>query len=137
MNQYGRMAQRHWQLWLPNRYSQIQNPETSFADLGTEVEQQIVDVSLALAGDDPPEEGFLEAPQDGPVHGGGAGAAGDGVARAGAEADPVEEAVAEEEDRRAEDEWIPMKEDPSHPWWREVAEEEAERKALEEDDAQS
>jgi hypothetical protein len=60
MNPFGQRAMAHWQRWLPNRYSQIENPETFFEDLGTEVEQQIVDVSQAMAGDDPPEEGFLE-----------------------------------------------------------------------------
>jgi hypothetical protein len=142
MNPFGRMAMAHWQRWLPTRYSQLENPETYFEDLGTQVEQQIVHVSLALAGDDPPEEGFLE--KVGRLR----------MARFRAEeqvlremvllqpetgADPDEDAVEEEEEslRGAQDEWIPMKEDPTHPWWQKVAEEEAERrKALEEDDEQ-
>jgi hypothetical protein len=53
-------------------------------------------------------------------------------------ADPDEDEIEEEEEnlRRAQDEWIPMKEDPTHPFWQKVAEEETERKAQEEDDEQ-
>ena len=60
MNHYGTMAQRHWQRWLPERYAAIQDPDSFFSTLGEEVAQQIGDLSLDLAGDDPPGEGYLE-----------------------------------------------------------------------------
>jgi hypothetical protein len=60
MNQYGRMAQRHWQRWLPRRYAEIPDPASFFSTLGEEVAVQIADLSLDLAGGDPPGEGYLE-----------------------------------------------------------------------------
>ena len=60
MIHYGTMAQRHWQQWLPERYAAIQDPDSFFSTLGEEVAQQIGDLSLDLAGDDLPGEGYLE-----------------------------------------------------------------------------
>ena len=60
MNHYGTMAQRHWKRWLPERYAAIQDPDSFFSTLGEEVAQQIGDLGLDLAGDDPPGEGYLE-----------------------------------------------------------------------------
>ena len=60
MNHYGTMAQRHWARWLPQRYATIQDPDSFFSTLGEEVAQQIGDLGLDLAGDDPPGEGYLE-----------------------------------------------------------------------------
>lgn len=60
MNKYGAMAQRHWAQWLPARYAEIQDPDSFFSTLGEEVAQQIANLSLDLAGDDPPGEGYLE-----------------------------------------------------------------------------
>jgi hypothetical protein len=60
MNHYGTMAQRHWQRWLPTRYATIQDPDSFFSTLGEEVAQQIGDLGLDLAGDDPAGEGYLE-----------------------------------------------------------------------------
>jgi hypothetical protein len=54
------MAQRHWARWLPERYAAIPDPNSFFSVLGEEVAQQIADLSLDLAGDDPPGEGYLE-----------------------------------------------------------------------------
>jgi hypothetical protein len=59
MNQYGTMARDHWARWLPDRYSQIQDPDSFFTTLGQEVAQQIGDLMLDLAGDDPPGEDYL------------------------------------------------------------------------------
>jgi hypothetical protein len=59
MNQYGTMARDHWARWLPDRYSQIQDPDSFFTTLGEEVAQQIGDLMLDLAGDDPPGEDYL------------------------------------------------------------------------------
>jgi hypothetical protein len=60
MNRYGRLAQQHWAKWRPNQLSQIPDPETFFTDLGEEVETQIEALEIALAGDDPGGEGYLE-----------------------------------------------------------------------------
>ncbi len=60
MNHYGTMAQRHWQRWLPTRCATIQDPDSFFSTLGEEVAQRIGDLSLDLAGEDPPGEGYLE-----------------------------------------------------------------------------
>jgi hypothetical protein len=60
MNHYGRTAQMHWRQWLPTRYSRITDPETFFTALGEEIEQEVQALSLALAGNDPPNETYLE-----------------------------------------------------------------------------
>jgi hypothetical protein len=60
MNRYGRLSQQHWAKWRPNQLSQIPDPETFFTDLGEEVETQIEALEIALAGDDPGGEDYLE-----------------------------------------------------------------------------
>jgi hypothetical protein len=59
MNHYATMARRHWERWLPERYSSIQEPVSFFSALGEETARQIADLTLDLAGDDPPGEGYL------------------------------------------------------------------------------
>jgi hypothetical protein len=59
MNHYGTTAQRHWARWLPERYAAIQDPGSFFSMLGQDVAQQIADLTLDLAGDDPPGEDYL------------------------------------------------------------------------------
>ena len=59
MNQYGTTAQRHWARWLPERYAAIQDPVSFFSTLGEEVARQIADLTLEMAGDDPPGEDYL------------------------------------------------------------------------------
>lgn len=59
MNPYGAQARRHWQTHLPDRFAQIQDPETFFTDLGEQIEQQIQDLAAALAGPDPEQESYL------------------------------------------------------------------------------
>jgi hypothetical protein len=53
-------AQRHWARWLPEQYAAIPDPGSFFWALGEEVAQQIGDLSLDLAGDDRPGEGYLD-----------------------------------------------------------------------------
>jgi hypothetical protein len=60
MNRYGRLAQQHWAKWRPNQLSQIPDPETFFTDLGQEVETQIEALEIALAGNDPGGEDYLD-----------------------------------------------------------------------------
>ena len=59
MNHYGTMARRHWERWLPERYSSIQEPVSFFSALGEETARQTADLTLDLAGDDPPGEDYL------------------------------------------------------------------------------
>ena len=59
MNHYGVTAQRHWERWLPARYAAIQDPDSFFSTLGEEVAERIADLTLDLAGDDPPGEDYL------------------------------------------------------------------------------
>ncbi len=59
MNHYGTMARRHWERWLPERYSSIQEPVSFFSALGQETARQIADLTLDLAEDDPPGEDYL------------------------------------------------------------------------------
>lgn len=62
MNEYGVMAQRHWQRWLPQRYAAIEDPEEFFAELGEEVAAEIADrwAEMRAAAGNPPGEDFLE-----------------------------------------------------------------------------
>lgn len=59
MNAYGEKARKHWQMWLPKRYSQIQDPDSYFSTLGEEISERIDQLSRAMAGSDQPGEGFL------------------------------------------------------------------------------
>jgi hypothetical protein len=59
MNHYGVTAKRHWKRWLPTRYAAIQDPDSFFSTLGEEVARRIADLTLDLAGDDPPAEDYL------------------------------------------------------------------------------
>ena len=60
MNQYGSQAHRHWQTHLPNRYQQIEDPQTFFTDLGEQIAEQVQDKARAIAGPDPERETYLE-----------------------------------------------------------------------------
>lgn len=62
MNEYGTMAQRHWQRWLPQRYAAIENPDVFFADLGEEVSGEIADrwAELKAQAGNPPGEDFMD-----------------------------------------------------------------------------
>jgi hypothetical protein len=60
MNRYGAQAQSHFQKFLPTRHAQIQDPTEFFTSLGQEMADQITELKLTLAGDDPGGETFLE-----------------------------------------------------------------------------
>jgi hypothetical protein len=60
MNQYGSIAKRHWQKWLPLRFSKIEDPDSFFSELGEEIQQRIEELSDAIAGNDPPGETYLQ-----------------------------------------------------------------------------
>jgi hypothetical protein len=60
-NRYGTQAMTDWRTFLPNRYSELTNPEQYFTDLGLRVETEIADLATNLAGDDPPPpESYLD-----------------------------------------------------------------------------
>jgi len=59
MNRYGAVAQRHWQKFLPTQYAQIEDPTAFFSELGEQIQEQINELKLSLAGDDPGGESFL------------------------------------------------------------------------------
>ncbi|MFI5736068.1 hypothetical protein ACIA49_38500 [Kribbella sp. NPDC051587] len=59
MNRYGATAQKYFRDFLPTRYSQIEDPEDYFQDLGQQIQDQITDLTPELAGLDPKGEGFL------------------------------------------------------------------------------
>ena len=54
------MALDHWQRWLPERYRQIEDPNSLFSILGDEVATRIADLTLDLAGEDPPGETYMQ-----------------------------------------------------------------------------
>lgn len=60
MNHYAIRARDHWARWLPTRYAQLTDPDSFFTDLGDQAAQQIADLMMDLAGDDPPGETYLE-----------------------------------------------------------------------------
>lgn len=60
MNQYGATAQKHWKRWLPKRYSEINDPEAFFSDLGEEISLRVEELERAIAGKPPPGETFME-----------------------------------------------------------------------------
>ncbi|MGW3929614.1 hypothetical protein ACWECC_16135 [Streptomyces microflavus] len=41
MNQYGRLAQRHWQEYRPGRIAEIDDPGAFFAELGVDVQDEV------------------------------------------------------------------------------------------------
>lgn len=118
MNQYGALAQRHWRQWLPNRCRTIADPHSFFSTLGEEVAQEIEDLSLELAGDDPPGEDYLA--KLGRLN----------MARLRAQETVLRERVLLPPEGEAQDqelpasEWIPLVEDPDHPYWQQVASQE-------------
>jgi hypothetical protein len=126
MNQYGVMAQKHWARFLPTRYARIEDPDNFFSTLGQEVEEEIDELATALEGEDPPDEDYLG--KLGRLN----------AARQQAREKVLAERVLlpaepgspmDEDSEEAEPtgppagefttDWIPLVEDPNHPWWRE------------------
>lgn len=60
MNGYGRSAQRTWQQLAPTAYSQIEDPETYFAELGEQAADQVVDLTRQIQGPDLPNETYFQ-----------------------------------------------------------------------------
>ena len=120
MNEYGQMAHDHWQQWLPQRYSQIEDPNSFFSTLGDQVATRIADLTLDLAGEDPPGETFMNK----------LGRLNNAAQRAREMVLPemvLLEPETDEDDpepQRTAAEWVPMREDPNHPWWQQAMAEE-------------
>ena len=45
MNSFGQHVQQHWKTWLPTRYSESENPETFFAQVGEQIAEQVLELS--------------------------------------------------------------------------------------------
>jgi len=60
LDRYARMAHDHMRTYLPGRFSQIDDPEAYFTDLGAQVSDQVEEMWAAMTAQAPPEEGFLE-----------------------------------------------------------------------------
>ena len=60
MNQYGAQARRHWQEHLPDRYRQLDDPQSFFTDLGEQMAERVQELAAGLAGPDPVGEGYLD-----------------------------------------------------------------------------
>ncbi len=60
MNRYGVRAQEYWQTFLPAEYAMIEDPETHFTQVGERMGADITRLALAIQGDDPIDEGYLE-----------------------------------------------------------------------------
>src|SRR2546430_16911776 len=60
MNRYATMAERHWRRWLPSRVAAMEDPSSFFSSLGEEVAEEIEDLTMELAGADPPGESYLD-----------------------------------------------------------------------------
>jgi hypothetical protein len=59
VNEYGSIAQRHWQRWRPARYAAIADPDAYFTDLGEQLAQEVADLwarMRAQAGNPPGED---------------------------------------------------------------------------------
>ena len=60
MNKYGRFAMDQWRQLAPTALSEIPDPNRHFSMLGEQAQDQIVDLSLELEGDDVPGETYWE-----------------------------------------------------------------------------
>lgn len=129
MNHYGSRAMAHWQRWLPNRYAQIPAPQTFFTDLGQQVADQVAELSTQLAGDDPPDETYMD--KVGRLNTARMQAE-ETVLRElvlltpepGADPDETETSTESSTDPDPGSDWIPLTEDPQHPYWARVREQE-------------
>lgn len=128
MNQYGAMALNHWRTFRPRAFRQIEDPNSFFSTLGERVAAEIGQMARDLAGPDHPGEGYLAklgrlnnarmtaeevilreqvlvTPED--------------------EREPTEPAEPNDETEPTDEtDWIPLREDPTHPFWQQVADEE-------------
>ena len=128
MNQYAAQARKHWQEYLPQRYATLSDPTSFFSTLGEQAAQQIEARTIELAGPDPRGEGFLAK----------LGRLNEARMRAEEEILPELILISPETDEPAtptedpeqptpDSGWVPLVEDPTHPYWQQIAEEEADQ----------
>lgn len=127
-NQYVARVRTHYERWLPMRLGQIppEEREGFYSMLGEQIADRVQALEMALRGPDPEGEDFMT--RLGRFN----------MARLQAEEAALAEALPSPEEDAAEEnlitsgsftsEWIPLVEDPTHPWWI------AERARLEDDD---
>jgi hypothetical protein len=60
VNWYGATAMRHWVRWRPRAYAGISDPDAFFTELGEEMAAQVEELADYLAGEDRPDEGYLD-----------------------------------------------------------------------------
>jgi hypothetical protein len=144
MNWFGHLAQDHWKTYLPSRYSQIPDPESYFSTFVEEIEEQIETLTFALAGDDQPGEGalgktgrltaarqqarekilteqvLLPAEPGSPMDENSPGTR----VELGLEPEDEQEPTPPRPAGQFVSDWIPVTEDPSHPWWETRADQE-------------
>jgi hypothetical protein len=60
VNWYGATAMRHWARWRPRAYAGISDPDAFFTELGEEMAAQVEELADYLAGEDRPDEGYLD-----------------------------------------------------------------------------
>lgn len=124
--QYAAQAEKHWQEYLPDRYASIPESDRSsfFSTLGEQAASQIEELTREIAGPDVPGEGYLD--KLGRLNN----------ARMAAQEVVLPQLILIDPDQTdlpenaaelatpASDPWVPMVEDPDHPYWQQVAEEE-------------
>jgi hypothetical protein len=122
MNQYGAMARDHWRRFRPTSFAEIKDVDSFFSTLGEEVATEIDETTQALIAQQPSttdyvrnvgqqeaarrqaeervlsERVLLPAEPGSPLD----------------ESDPTENEAATGELSTG---WIPLQEDPQHPWW--------------------
>jgi hypothetical protein len=59
MNRWGAMAEDHWATYRPLEYAAMPDKNQFFTTLGEQLSQEIIALSLSIAGDDRPGEGFF------------------------------------------------------------------------------
>lgn len=60
MNKYGMLAMRHWQEWMPTRLAALEDPTSFFSELGVQIQAEVIDLALHLAGADSQAETYLQ-----------------------------------------------------------------------------
>ena len=60
LNYYGELVRHQWEGCLPDIYQQIRDPRSFFAILGQMIAQRVDEHADYLAGDDPPDEEYLD-----------------------------------------------------------------------------
>lgn len=117
------LARRHWERFLPTRYSQIEDPDSYFSTLGQEAEEEIDQLTQELAGDDPVGEDYLTkvgrlnaARQQAREQ-----VLAERILLPAEPGSPMDETAGESDLPPSERTtgWIPVREDPSDPWWQE------------------